>query len=332
MAKPENPPALNRRLRPKTYSVAVYVVALFLVLEVGLLGLIFWFRQSVVRIETSGPAINQSAEVSRTKTVSTEPLRNLPQPNIDARLTIKGRTEKNEAEILRLNDEAQKFRRDGNFELADAALKQALELDANNPRTLTGLAMLDESRGNNVKALEDWQKIIRLGDRAASLLPLARERASLIEERDRLEQEARLREQVVLSLKRSIVVDGVKTIPDPLPAAPVEIQKDFSLRLKDKKLRVDPSKLKVQIFFYDRIGDSKLVPAKIEGRFMNNLPDWSKGDVEILHTRYFAPAGGAAGQEKAQYYGYLIRIYYGGILQDEQAEPLSLLRLFPSER
>ncbi|MDD5260671.1 MAG: hypothetical protein PHD76_02380 [Methylacidiphilales bacterium] len=326
MASPEPTASSKHRLRPTTYSVAVYVVALFLLFELVALGLVFWFRQSV-RIETNAPELGQSTPTLSLAAPVLESVPNLPKPD-SGRLSVAGRDEKIEREIQRLNDEAQRFRRNGDFALADAALKQAMELDGNHPQTLANFAMLEEARGNSSRALAYWTAIIKLGDSAGKTIQLARERASLIEEKTRLEEEARLREKLVLNLKRMIILDNVKTYPDPLPETPVEIQKDFYLKRSNKTLKVDPGKLKIQLFFYNRVGDNKLVPAKIEARFLSNPPDWSSGDTEILRARYFPmPKGGA---EKSFYYGYLIRVYYDGELQDEQADPLGLLRLFPT--
>jgi vacuolar-type H+-ATPase subunit H len=320
----------QRRLRPKAYSVAVYVVGLFIFLEIVLLGFIFWFRQSVV--ETEAPELtNSNISVVSTVNQEEEQVPYLPTPQMDGRIPL-GKGSEQATKINKLNDEALKFRRAGDFVLAETALNEALGLDGNHPSTLTNLAMLEEARGNSAKALALWRSILGLKSTPEAILQLAQKRAQLIEDRVRLEEEARQREQQILSLKRKIILAEVKSIPDPLPSQATELQKDFILKLNGLKAPLDSSKLRIQLFFYDMIGENRLAPAtKIEAKFLNNTPDWSKEDTEILRARYF-PAVEKPGAPPRKYYGYVLRVFYDGELQEEKASPVGLLRLFPQTK
>jgi tetratricopeptide (TPR) repeat protein len=310
--------------------VAVYVVGLFIFLEIVLLGFIFWFRQTVV--ETEAPElINNTIAIHSPASKDEDIVPYLPTPEMEGRIPL-GKGSEQAAKISKLNEEALKFRRSGDFVLAETALKDALALDSNHPTTLTNLAMLEEARGNSAKALALWRNILALKPTPEGILQLAQKRAQLIEDRVRLEEDARQREQQLLNLKRKIILAEVKSTPDPLPAQSTEIQKDFILKLNGIKAPLDSSKLRIQLFFYDMIGDNRLAPAtKIEAKFLNSTPDWSKDDTEILHARYF-PAPDKPGSEKRKYYGYVLRVFYDGELQEEQASPMGLLRLFPQTK
>src|SRR5690606_14464573 len=129
-----------------------------------------------------------------------------------------------------------------------------------------------------------------------------------------------------------IILSEVKSTPEPLPSRPVEIQKDFVLKLNGISAPVDSSKLRIQLFFYDMIGENRLAPAsRIEARFLSATPDWSANGTEVLRARYF-PTQDKQGAEKRRYYGYVLRVFYDGELQEEQAEPMGLLRLFPQSK
>jgi tetratricopeptide (TPR) repeat protein len=319
----------KRRLRPKAYSVAVYVVGFFIILEVVLLGFIFWFRQTVV--ETQAPELMNQGIVSEIPVEKEEPIPYLPVPDTDGRIPLGAESDRVQ-KIIKLNDEALKFRRSGDFVLAETALNEALTLDGNHPTTLTNLAMLEEARGNSSKALGLWRSILGLKSTPERTLQLARKRAQLIEDRVRLEEDARQREQQLLNLKRKIILAEVRSSPNPLPAQPVEIQKDFVLKLNGIKGPIDSSKLRIQLFFYDMIGESRLAPAsKIEAKFISAEPNWSKNQEEVLRARYF-PVLDKQGSDKRRYHGYVLRVFYEGELQEEQAEPRSLLRLFPQSK
>lgn len=317
-------------MRPKAYSVAVYVVGLFIFLEIVVLGFVLWFRQTVV--ETQAPElINSSVIIGNSPAKEDELVPYLPVPEMDGRIPV-GKGSEQAAQIRKLNEEALKFRRSGDFVLAETALNEALTLDGNHPTTLTNLAMLEEARGNSTKALALWRSILGLKSTPDSILQLARKRAQLIEDRVRLEEDARQREQQLLNLKRKIILSEVKAAPEPNSAHATEIQMDFILKLNGVQGPLDSSKLRIQLFFYDMIDEKRLAPAnKIEAKFINNTPDWSRNDTEVLRARYF-PAAEKPGNEKRRYYGYVLRVIYDGELQEEQASPVGLLRLFPQAK
>jgi len=308
----------KKRLRPKAYAIGIYVVGFFILVELAVLGSAFWMRQRVV-LETEGPALVEPAPVAVVEEPAAPPL---PAPTFEARLNpAQGPTAAER--VAKLNDEATGFRRSGSFPLAEAALGQALDIDPENALTLTNFAMLEEARGNNAKALEYWRRIIGMGDRARDTVQLARERSVILEERLRLEEESRRRTQMGEATGRKVVLAQVRTRPDPLPPQPRDIERDFVLKVAADGPPLQGSKIRIQVYFYDRVGGDRLATVPIEAGFLNDPPAWEAGSEETLRVRYQAAVDG----EKRAYYGYLFRVYYDGVLQDERAEPASLLRV-----
>lgn len=309
----------KKRLRPKAYAIGVYVVAFFILVEIVVLGWAFWMRQRVV-LETEGPALVEAAVPPADLTVPP-----LPAPTFEARLPTDAAPGP-ESEVARLNDEAREFRRNGDFSMAEAALAKAVEIDPRHPLTLTNLAMLEEARGNNAAALGHWRQVLSLGDRARDTIQLARERSVILEERLRLEQESRTRGPSVPPEARRIVLESTSTRPDPLPAAPREIERDFIFRVGSGSEPLQPGKLKIQVYFYEKVGGDRLVTVPIRARFASDSPSWNPNGTETLRVNYTAAQTTGDARE---FYGYLLRVFYDGALQDERAEPASLLRLNP---
>jgi tetratricopeptide (TPR) repeat protein len=319
-------PPSKRRLRPRTYAIGLYVLGLFILIELVALGFVAWSRKAVVNLETSGPVLIESGadDLLGGEFGLTEPqVAPLPAPEIKGRLTLP--IEENpEFVISQLNEEASAFRNDRDFIQAEETLKRALLIDPSHGLTLTNYALLEEQRNRPRRALNYWRRVIETGVN----VELARERARIMEEQVAgvIEEEAlgRLGER----LRKDIGIASVVTRPDPIPDNPAELEVDFEIKIGKEGLRVEARKLKVQLFFYDRIGADRLSPAKIDAQFLNPAPDWSTGS-EVLRAKYISGLDNLG--EQRRYYGYLIRVFYDGELQDQQARPSAILRLFPPE-
>ncbi|MEM9444678.1 MAG: hypothetical protein AAGA18_04925 [Verrucomicrobiota bacterium] len=314
-----DPPMLIKRLRPKTYSIAIYIVALFILLEVLALGFVFYFRKQAVEIENVEAALAEEIAIPSSSPVELVASGDSVVAPSDAksRLSI-AEAEPTEEKIMKLNEEARLFRNDGDFTLAEAALKNALALDPEYPATLANLAMLEEARKDNEKARSYWMKIIDMKDneKAVGVLALAKERAALIEERNRLESETLAREKQLFETTNVLAIKAVRTIPDPLPEEPSYIAREFDLAFVGKEL--DPAKVKVQVLYYEKDQAGELVTGQISASFVSKYPDWKGKGVETLTTKWSSSSG-------KSYYGYVMRLYYDGKVQDERAEPRSLL-------
>ncbi|MFQ3670184.1 MAG: hypothetical protein SNJ84_01860 [Verrucomicrobiia bacterium] len=327
--RPEMEVDYQKRLRPKTYAVAVYVVGLFVLMQLVALGLAFWFRQNVT-IEKVGPELSEEVvavvtpiEEVKEPTKPADPLSPLDaRPEGRLSLGVGGAVEQ---QVGQLNEDARLFRRNGDFPMAEVALRQALDLKPNDLLTLTNYAMLEEARGNRGAAFERWKQVIEVAPEGDPTVRLARERSILLEEALRLEEEARRREEALLEgVDRRVTVVDVRTVPEPLPEVPQEIQRDFLLKSANRSIPVDPSKLRVQVFVYDQIDGGRLEPAKIEAKFLSGQPDFNRAEGETLRTIYRA----VPEEPERRYYGYIVRVFYDNQLQYQRAEPRNLLELF----
>jgi tetratricopeptide (TPR) repeat protein len=316
----------RRRLRPKTYSIGLYLVGFFILFQIVALFAIFWFGRLLIQSEDRIISGKTKLELEGPNELVTS-LSNLPRPEIVGRLQVNG-AESMQSNVRRFIEDARRYRREGDFNLAEAALQEALKRDSENVLALTHFALLEEARENTQSALEYWQKIIAAQPADAVTLQLAKDRASIIEERIQLEIEADRRAEVLENSRRVIILSKVETDPKPLPADPPEIQKDFILKKNNQNVSIDPGQVRIQLFFYDRLTDGRLIRSPIDAQFLSESVDWEERPQEVLRARYFK-SGPLEGQERT-YYGYLLRIFYEDELQDEHASPVSLLRIFPS--
>lgn len=319
---------IKKRLRPRTYSIAIYIVGLFILAQIIAVISIFWFRQTVVKVDVIGPILKfpedmKLAQLPLDSSIKLPELAHLSSPQFSARLTVPHQ-DSLEERILRLNDQAREFRRQNDFVLAEASLKRALDLDPNYPNTLINFAMLEEARGNNAKALDYWQQVLNLDDKASATMRLARDRAFILAEILRKERVARDREKMILKSSRKVFIDSITTSPLLIPLKPETLQVDFKIHSNGDP--VNSGKMRIQVFFYEKMPNNDLLPAKIVAKFLSDRPTWPHG-VETLRVRYSRAAQQRS--ESAQFYGYLIRIIYDNEVQDEKASPADLLTAFP---
>ncbi|MDR2462366.1 MAG: hypothetical protein LBD30_01105, partial [Verrucomicrobiales bacterium] len=257
------------------------------------------------------------------------PIPNLPKPEISGRLNFSAQNAKISRAIELLNLDAQTYRRNGDFSLAESVLNQALQLDPAHVSTLVSMAQLQEIMGNTETALRYWNTLLAQGVNAGKNLQLARERVAIIQPMVQLEQQVRQREIQLLTLRRQLVIAAVNAVPPTLTVNTVAVQVDFFIKRADSQLQIDPGKMRIQLFFYDQRPGDHFIPAKkIDVAFARQPADWSQSDTEVLQARYTLSRGDDGGRLP---YGYLLRVYYNGELQDERADPPGLLKVFPSE-
>jgi hypothetical protein len=145
--------------------------------------------------------------------------------------------------------------------------------------------------------------------------------------------------------------------PDP------DSETNLMLRIAVKKRPsavIDHTKVKIQVFFYDTVGDNdiKLTDADVSYEWLTPNHDWADSNSETLAVTYIRPKSKAKTAEadlaaaaaqinpakkgkpvkaspppessNRKYLGYIVRVYYNDQLQDKRAEPSKLLTLFPA--
>ncbi|MDX2227870.1 MAG: hypothetical protein SFY92_12365 [Verrucomicrobiae bacterium] len=109
------------------------------------------------------------------------------------------------------------------------------------------------------------------------------------------------------------------------------------LGTKPEFTNVDPAQIKFQVYFYDILGNNKIVAtnAKIDVKFLEPPVDWKESSYETMTITYQVPKGTWEQEFRRtnvtrNYYGYIIRVYYKNELQDSKSFPAQLAELFPA--
>jgi serine/threonine protein kinase len=117
------------------------------------------------------------------------------------------------------------------------------------------------------------------------------------------------------------------------PRAETNLQLRIAVRKRPNE-KIDHTKAKIQVFFYDVVDDRdlKLTDADASYEWITPKHDWAETDTEVLGVRYVRPKGKnrPSGAGHRAYLGYIVRVYYDDKLQDTRAEPQKLLNLFPA--
>lgn len=176
------PSAASKRLRPKTYVLAVYIALAVALIQVAFLGSIFWLRHKVkIDTRSPAPAFGHSLAPSLrppaapgASAVPSAPESPAPitlQPTLGAaRLPVPVDTVQ---EIADLDQKAYGYMQQGEYDLAWVALLQAENIDSRHLLTLRYEAELAEAEADWNRAASYWQRIIDLGPDAGDLAATA---------------------------------------------------------------------------------------------------------------------------------------------------------------
>jgi tetratricopeptide (TPR) repeat protein len=336
---------LRNRLRSKTYTIGSFVVGVFILFQVGSLVSVFWWRDQVTietdqstasspppasPLERETPAIplvrptEQPVQQAETKEKENDSLEfkqpeSVPQEQEPASTAL-SKTEL-DRQILDLNKQAGLYREAGNYKMSEDTLMEAYKLRPQEIMTWMNFARLEEYRGRWKQARDYWMKVKELSDKAQK--PEVYEIAmKKVNDLDSLEKQV-MEKNGGSEFPQSVFVSDVNDVTDgSLPAS--QVRKNFVVRVKPPGAVINPGKLRIQLFFYEVTPEGKVIPSRpdnIAVKFVNPKPDWKTESTEVLEATYLAKVPGNA------YYGYVIRLYYNNILQDERAYPGSLAKL-----
>jgi hypothetical protein len=242
---------------------------------------------------------------------SREALQNLPLP-AGARLTVAGvqAAAPSGEELLA---QARELQGQGQLDLAEKVLHQAREREPRNQRIQVAAALLAEAREDTNGALVRWRELIRASEPGGAIRKLALARAYLVEERIRLEQVARLREETLAKQPRKLALAGVTE-----EATGGGKKLGWQVRAVGGAGKLDAGKIVVRISFFERGVDGLLKAGERAMPRWEPAPPLKESDGV---RKVMAEWRGAAG---LQYAGYVWQLYYGGELQDERVTPNSL--------
>jgi len=275
----------------------------------------------------------------------------------------------------RLRKQAEAARESGDTVSALARLNDAAQRDPKNPEVLAEMAMIYESIQNFDRSADTWRRVQEIGPSAGPLYELA---------------DMKLKTGVPAAPgpttgsaldagKPASALDAssVRTTAEGIPAGSTlgisevtasetpdpDSETNLMLRIAVKKRPnavIDHTKVKIQVFFYDTVGDNeiKLTDADVSYEWLTPNHDWADSNSETLAVTYIRPklkaksaesdlAAAAAAINPAKkgkpvktsppsdagsrkYLGYIVRVYYNDQLQDKRAEPTKLLTIFPA--
>lgn len=88
--------------------------------------------------------------------------------------------------------------------------------------------------------------------------------------------------------------------------------------------------VEIHVYFYDLTPDNEIRPtdAQVTYQWLTPVRDWSDPAPKFLEATYFKRSRGPRSFERLRYGGFVVRVFSGGKLQDEQSQPQTLLALF----
>jgi len=329
-----------KRVRPKTYSVAVYLVGLVVVLQVIMLISVFWLRAMVIHVNTKFPKA-QNAQVTTTQTVkSTIPVKpeiptipNLPAlqvniPSAAARLSVPKASDQLE-QVGILNDQALAFVKQHAFQSAIETLTKAENIDPRHPETLKNMAKTYGLMGDSPQAKLYWQRLVDLGPGVGTIYADAQDHVVLL-----AGPESNILNDTS-DHPRKIYVDSVEKTPVETMDGKAQFHLRATLMRKDSAAPFEQKLLQPYVVFYQQLPGGALVPdlGQRKGSFDDTFLFWNKKTSEPFGVDYVMPVPPALQSKDAspigKYYGFVIGIYYDKKLQDVRSEPADLINQIP---
>jgi len=275
----------------------------------------------------------------------------------------------------RLRKQAEAARESGDTVSALARLQDASQRDPRNAEVLAEMAMIYESIQNFDRSAETWRRVQEIGPSAGPLYELADMKlktgvpagpeSATGSALDAARPASALEVPSVRSTAEGIPAGSTLGITEVTASETPDPDSETNLMLriavnKRPDAVIDHTRVKIQVFFYDTVGDNeiKLTDADVSYEWLTPNHDWADSNSETLAVTYIRPkskgksaesdlAAAAAAVNPAKkgkpvkaslppeagsrkYLGYIVRIYYNDQLQDKRAEPTKLLTLFPA--
>jgi len=273
----------------------------------------------------------------------------------------------------RLRKQAEAARESGDTVSALARLNDAAQRDPKNAEVLAEIAMIYESIQNFDRSADTWRRVQQIGPSAGPLYELADMKLKTGVPTSTSTTASAPEPSAVARLDVTAPRGSVEGIPTGSTLGITEVtasetpdpdsETNLMLRIAVKKRPnavIDHTKVKIQVFFYDTVGDNdiKLTDADVSYEWLTPNHDWADSNSETLAVTYIRPKSKAKSAESdlaaaaaavnpakkgkpvkaspppeggsRKYLGYIVRVYYNDQLQDKRAEPTKLLTLFPA--
>lgn len=289
-------------------------------------------------LDTHDPFEDARANPSATAANSSDPILppSKPVPVSSAKLNPQAPPETRYQELVQ---QGKQLRDRGDTGAALVKLREAMALEVQNPEAMAELAVTYERMGSADRAAEQWKRIFEMGEAAGTYFIAAESRMKMSQA------------QAIAAAQRVAVPETAKEAPlskirpDAMLGIGDIAKQDkpesggtrFALRVPIKARaseKVGVADVDIHVLFYDLVDGKTPVQtsADVSYRFASAPIDWATSDPETLEVEYSQQPPLAKGPkaEKREYYGYVVRVYYKGELQDLRAEPESLNAKFPA--
>ncbi|MEO8353346.1 MAG: hypothetical protein ABI680_16580, partial [Chthoniobacteraceae bacterium] len=225
----------------------------------------------------------------------------------------------------------------GDMTTALIRFREAAALDPNNAELIAEIAITFERMNMLDRAAEQWKRIYDMGDAAGSYFIAAESRLKLsqVQALTSVQLAASAASGPISKLRDDAVLGLGEMAIENRPAD--GSLKRFALQVPIRARygsSVDVRDVDIHVLFYDSIDEKTVVQTSANVRYQwDSSPiDWGTSAPEVLEVEYDAPIPLAKGPkaEERTYFGYVVRVYYRGELQDTVAEPESLNAKFPA--
>ena len=325
------------RVWPRTYTVALYILAGVLLLQVTMVISVFWLRAAIVPVNFKPPKAHANPLSTAPALPALSPA-DMPNLAVSSRRTLLALPSATDpmTQIGNLMDQARQMRRTGDYKSAIDLMIQAEDLDPRNPDALQGLAEVYYLLNDPVHSKMYWQRLIDLGPAVGHAYSLARDHVLLLNstpDADPL--------QAPSILGRVVYIGSVEKTPIQTVNGAPQFQLLTVLMRKDPAMPdFDQKKLQPYVIFYQKVPDGSGSPGRTlvpdlrphKGGFENTFLFWNKALKEAFNVEYTLPVAGTPGPDgkpMGEYYGFVIGIYYDKTLQDARSEPADLITRLP---
>ena len=222
------------------------------------------------------------------------------------------------------------MREKGDTSTALTRLHEAQAISPDSALIISELATTFEKMGQTDKALEQWRRIFDMGESAGIFYQAADAKLKAGEVAVQASAKHDANESSGIQPGSVLGLGAISTVEQSDPASlkklilkvPLKARSNSSIEVKD---------VIIQVFFYDLLGGESIVQtnANVASRWSTPPPDWKDDDIEVLEVDYAQPLKSDKPAETRTYFGYVVRVYYKGELQDWRSDQDKLRAKYP---
>lgn len=246
-------------------------------------------------------------------------------------------TQKVDPRMTELVEEGKHLRNAGDTAGALVKLREAGGLAPENPLPIAEMAYTYEKMSLPDKAAAEWRRILKIGESAGVYYSAAKSKLDVALSAARISvggaQDVGVTEVGTFPEGKSLALGRVTAVDDK-GAKGKHFTLSIPIRAKDGAVKNPRNEVVTHVRFYDQINNKEIVgtTANVSYRFSQPPADWQDGGIETLEVDYDLSQTGREDPsgENRRYYGYIVRIYFKGVLQATFAEPANLVQKFPA--